>query len=176
MDRFYAAYVQPHPALYWLGFLSSGWLRLAVWTFIFFGSFYLWDRNQHSRSRNVNDRDWIGEWAESERQFRKWENSDVFAEWFEGQWSIRSDRDPVARQEVYAACQLAGSRLLRSPGMKLSKIVASQVEHGERWLYFLKETEGLNRKLDSSDSGYIQSLARISALACTKCAAKAFDS
>jgi hypothetical protein len=51
-DQFYAHYIKPHPRLYWLGFLSSGWWRLAVWAILFFGAFYLGDRKrtkQHHR-------------------------------------------------------------------------------------------------------------------------------
>ena len=130
---------------------------------------------REQRSANVGVRDWIGEWTESERQFRRWESSDVFAEWSQGEWMIRSDQDQIARQEVYVACELAGSRLFNSPGMTLSNVVAAEEEHGKRWLYFLKETEGLNRQFEGSEGGgYIEHLAHISALACTKCASKAF--
>src|SRR5205807_8249167 len=110
------------------------------------------------RSTNVTQRDWIGEWGESKREFTQLEKSDVFAEFFHGDWAIRSDHNPLMRDQVEAACELAGSRLLNSPGMTLSDTVQSQKEHWKRWLYFLKETQGLNRKVSDSrsdDSGYI---------------------
>lgn len=127
------------------------------------------------RSRNVDVRDWIGEWGESERQFVELENSDVFAQLFDGVWAVRSDRDSVTRDKVQAACEMAGSRLFNSPGMTLSERVKSQVEHWQRWLCFLQETEGLNRTFSGDkDSGYIDRLAQVSSIACTKCRAKAF--
>lgn len=135
-------------------------------------------RPMSQRSTNVTKRDWIGEWNESKREFTALENSDVFAEFFQGNWAIRSDRNPLARDRVEAACELAGSRLFNSPGITLSETVQSQKEHWKRWLYFLKETQGLNRRicdLGSDNSGYIERLAQQSALACTKCAAKAFN-
>jgi len=130
------------------------------------------------RSSNVTKRDWIGEWGESKREFAQLEKSDVFAEFFQGNWAIRSDGDPLMRDRVEAACELAGARLMNSPGMSLSDTVRSQNEHWKRWLWFLKETQGLNRRisdLGSDSSGYIERLAQQSALACTKCAAKAFN-
>jgi hypothetical protein len=130
-----------------------------------------------SKSENVSTRDWIGEWSESEKQFRKWEQSGVFAERYDAEWEIRSsDYTATAKAEVQAACELAGSRLFHSPGIRLSNRVSSQSSHWIRWLYFLEETEGFNRKIEGlNHGGYIEGLAHVSALACTKCAAKAFD-
>ncbi len=58
-DQFYAHYIKPHPALYWLSFLSSGWSRLAVWTLLFFGAFYLWDRKhtKHMKGGGLSEYD-----------------------------------------------------------------------------------------------------------------------
>lgn len=131
------------------------------------------------RSTNVLQRDWIGEWGESRRDFNQLEKSDAFAEFFEGTCAIRSDHNRLVRDQMAAACELAGSRLFHSPGITLSHPVQSQTEHWKRWLYFLKETEGLNRKVEvsgSNEDGYIEGLAHVSALACQKCAAKAFGS
>jgi hypothetical protein len=129
------------------------------------------------RSTNVAERDWIGEWGESKQDFIELESSDVFAEVFQGNCAVRSDHDPLARDKVEAACGLAGSRLVHSPGMILSQTVQSEKENWKRWLYFLKETQGLTRTVSvsgSSDDGYIEHLAQQSALACTKCKANAF--
>src|ERR1700722_15292228 len=125
-------------------------------------------------SRNVDVRDWPGEWLDSESRFRKLETSGVFAQLFDGQWAIRRDRmdnNPSARDEVEAACELAGGRLANSPGIALSDTVRDQTDHWKRWLQFLKETQGLNRTFDNSEDGYIEGLARVSAIASTKCAA-----
>ena len=96
-----------------------------------------------NRSKNVGVRDWIGEWTESGREFRELENTGVFAQFCEGVWEIRSEHDPVAKEKVRAACELAGSRLFYSPGITLSEFVKSRTLHWERWLFFLKETEGV---------------------------------
>jgi len=130
------------------------------------------------RSENVTTRDWIGEWGESRRDFNQLEQSDVFAEFVGGTCAIRSDHMPLVRDQVAAASELAGSRLFHSPGITLSHAIQSQTEHWKRWLYFLKETEGLNRKVSvrgSDDDGYIEGLAHVSALACQKCAAKSLS-
>jgi hypothetical protein len=87
---------------------------------------------QPPRSTNVSKRDWIGEWGESKRDFTELENSDVFAEFCQGNWAVRSDNNPLARDKVEAACELVGSRLFHSPGMVLSETVRSRKEHWER--------------------------------------------
>ena len=130
-------------------------------------------------SRNVGVRDWPGEWLDSESRFRRLEKSGVFAELFSGDWSIRRDRNDdngSARDEMEAACELAGGRLANSPGLAMSNAVKAQTEHWKRWLQFVKEEQGLNRKFDKSGNGYIEGLARVSAIVCTKCAARAHDS
>ena len=136
-------------------------------------------KQKRQRSTNTSERDWIGEWNESKREFTELGKSGAFAEFFQGNWSIRSDHDSLARDRMEAACELAGSRLLNSPGMSVSDAVRSQNEHWKRWLQFLKETQGLNRRVISGsgagEDGYVERLAEHSALACTKCAAKAFD-
>lgn len=136
--------------------------------------------DRHSPSRNVGVRDWPGEWLDSESRFRKWEKSGVFAELFNGQWTVRRDRNndnSTAKEEVEAACELAGGRLINSPGIALSDTVRSQTEHWKQWLQFVKETQGLNRIFSgANENGYIEGIARVSALVCTKCAARAHDS
>jgi hypothetical protein len=133
-------------------------------------------------SKNVGTRDWPGEWLDSESRFRKWEKSGVFAELFNGQWTIRRDRNndnSAAKEEVEAACDLAGGRLANSPGVAISDEVRGQKEHWKRWLQYVKETEGLNRVFDgprAEGNGYIEGLSRVSAIVCTKCAARAHDS
>ncbi len=131
------------------------------------------------KSENVTVRDWTTEWTEQEGRFRKLELSGVFAEfWVDDSGaeicSIRSDGKPHELAECKTACGLAGGRLSASPGLKLSETVVSEREHWKRWLYFLKETQGLNRKL-TDGSGYIEHLASVSARACLDCAAKTFD-
>jgi hypothetical protein len=133
-------------------------------------------------SKNVGTRDWPGEWLDSESRFRKLERSGVFAELFAGKWSLRRDRNDdnsSARDEMEAACELAGGRLANSPGIAISDAVKGQTEHWVRWLQFVKEEQGLNRTFDgprAKDNGYIEGLARVSAIVCTKCAARAHDS
>lgn len=102
-------------------------------------------------SRNVGTRDWPGEWLDSESRFRKLEQSGVFAELFAGEWAIRRDRNddnPSARDEMEAACELAGGRLANSPGIAVSDAVRKQTEHWKRWLQFVKEVQRLNRTFD----------------------------
>jgi len=147
---------------------------------MFVAGYYAWREEriaalQQRKSRNVEVRDWIGEWGESERQFKQLVSSDVFAERTDSEWAIRSDHWPHAKDELRAVCELAGSRLFHSPGIRLSVKVESQSEHWLRWLYFLEETEGFNKTVEGlNNGGYIMHLAHVSALACTKCAAKAF--
>jgi hypothetical protein len=146
---------------------------------MFVAGYYAWREEylaafQKQKSRNVEVRDWIGEWGESERQFKVLVASDVFAERLDSEWAIRSYHWSRAKDELQAACELAGSRLFHSPGIQLSVKVQSQSEHWLRWLYFLEETEGFNKRVeDLNNGGYIMRLAHVSALACPKCAAKA---
>lgn len=158
-----------HPSLaYWFYGPSLALLLIAVTGWI------VSVRQDHKGPPKV--RDWVGEWRHCEELFKKWENSDVFVEFFGRQLTIRSDYNGKAKAEVAAACELAGSQLLDAPGIKLSLRTKSQKQHWKRWLYFLKESEGLNRTVIThhhSADGYIESLARVSAMACVKCAAKA---
>jgi hypothetical protein len=137
-------------------------------------------KDKKRRSANVTVRDWTTEWTEQEARFRKLELSQVFAEFSVddsgvAMYAIRTDGTAQGLAECKTACGLAGGRLSASPGLELSEKVRSETENWKRWLVFLRETQGLDRKLDDA-TGYIQNLSSVSARACLDCAARTLAS
>jgi diguanylate cyclase (GGDEF)-like protein len=133
---------------------------------------------KNRKSENVTVRDWTTEWTEQEARFRKLEVSRVFGEFSVDNsgaevCAIRTDGAPQDLAECKTACAFAGGRLSASPGIELSETVRSEPEHWKRWLLFLRETQGLDRKFENG-TGYIQNLASVSARACLDCAARTF--
>lgn len=133
---------------------------------------------KNRKSENTSVRDWTTEWTEQEARFRKLESSRVFGEFSADDsgaemCAIRTDGQPQELAECKTACMLAGGRLSASPGLELSERVRSEPEHWKRWILFLREAHGLDRKFENG-TGYIQNLASVSARACLDCAARTF--
>jgi hypothetical protein len=134
--------------------------------------------------------DWRKEWREMESKFRKLGDSSIFADQPDqdnsSAWEIRSDKKIAKVEECKALCELAGSKLLASsPAIEFSEAVRSSEANWQRWLEFLKDTQGFSQcylisgkrpggTSSTTQAGYIYNLLEASAIACIKCVATTY--
>ena len=133
--------------------------------------------------------DWRKEWREMEGKFRNLGDASIFADQTDqdnpGTWEIRSDKKTAKVEECKALCELGGSKLLASsPAIEIPGAVRSSETNWQRWLEFLKETQGFSHcyrisstrhgKAYETQAGHIYNLAAVSRIACIKCVATTY--